>query len=78
MSAGKNSLKAVLKMRMISELSLFTIVLNFLSQRTGTVNLGKEEGINASDCTEEERICEPASIVRIDFEIEVLDVFGMI
>lgn len=37
--AGSSSSNAVLKIRIISELSLLTIVLSFLSHRTGTVNL---------------------------------------
>ena len=38
-SSGRISLNAVLKIRMISELSLFTTVSSFLSQSIGTVNL---------------------------------------
>ena len=39
LSAGSWSLNAVLNMRMISELSLFTIILVCVSHRTGTVKL---------------------------------------
>ena len=44
LSAGRRWLNAVLKKRIISELSLLTIVPVFLSQSTGTVNLRSHAG----------------------------------
>lgn len=43
-SLGMSELKAVLKVRMMSALSLFTIVYVFLSQRTGTVYFAAYSG----------------------------------
>lgn len=82
LSGGSKPLKAVLNMRMISELSLLTIVCVFLSQRTGTVNLLQKERGN-------ERCVSglggswlewsvPTAIAGVRFEIEILDVLGVV
>ena len=68
----------MLNMRMISELSLFTIMLVFSSQSTGTVKL---MGIRARDChggAQQLGICAhlPAFVIRVHLEIQVLDMLG--
>jgi hypothetical protein len=70
-------LKAVLKMRMISELSLLTIVCVFLSQRTGTVNLarGRECSVVRVGGS---GTGAPAAVGGVRFEIEILDVLGVV
>lgn len=65
-------------MRIISELSLLTIVWFFLSHRAGTVNLmyGWVSLIYVFQIAEE--IVEPATIIRIGLEVQIPDMLRFI
>ena len=79
-SAGSRSLKAVLKMRMISALSLFTMVCFFLSHNTGTLGLWGQY-MNRSRINGVMQIIKwniPSVVIGIGSEIEVYDVFRII
>ncbi len=65
-----SSLKAVFKIRIISEDSLFTIALSFLSQRIGTVNLELDKCQKGGYMRM--NLYLPASVVGIVLQIEIL------
>ena len=64
-------------MRMISELSLLTMVWFFLSHRTGTENL-QHRSLDWQDRGQRWRHYSPPSIVGIGLEIQIFDVFWAI
>jgi hypothetical protein len=73
-------LNAVLNIRMISELSLLTIVSSFLSHSTGTVKLTRVDSIVKENYGHVGLLlgCLPSRVVRVSFEVEILDVLEFV